>query len=232
MNLFLFSINPDFNDLSTVAVGTTYVVEITNVSDPVISFEVTTNDKLYENLDSSENNEVLGLKFYFDNYINYAVGDTFTLTVTESGYMVAFATDEVKIWYSGYSSYPTDAELAHISSISENYLLYLITVTNGGLSAALDLQIRYPNYIKNPKEEYGKVQRLEFTTTNWGSSQDSDGYYTLTLSVTGRVPVGPPYRRDSSGKYESINATVFFTDSSIEVLSKTTFDGCILAARI
>ena len=161
-----------------------------------------------------------------------AVGDTFTLTVAEAGYMVAFATDEVKIWYSGYSSYPTDAEFAHISSMSENYLLYLITVTNGGLSAALDLQIRYPNYIKNPEEEYGKVQRLEFTTTNWGSSQDSDGYYTLTLSVTGRVPVGPPYRRDSSGKYESINATVFFTDSSIEVLSKTTFDGCILAARI
>ena len=222
----------DFNDLSSVAIGTTYVVEITNVSDPVISFEVTTDDKLYKNLDSAENNEVLGLKFHFDNYINYAVGDTFTLTVTEAGYMVAFATDEVKIWYSGYSSYPTDAELAHISSISENYLLYLITVTNGGLSAALDLQIRYPNYIKNPEEEYGKVQRLEFSTTNWGSSQDSDGYYTLTLSVTGRVPVGPPYRRDSSGKYESINATVFFTDSSIEVLSKTTFDGCILAARI
>lgn len=222
----------NFDYLVDFPVGTTYEVTIDEVTNPVIYFHVTVEDKTYNDLDSATNNDVLGLKFYFDNYINYTDGDTFTLTIAESGYMVAFATDELKIWYSGYSTYPTNTELGHISSDKSKYLLYLITVTDGGLTDALDLQIRYPNYIKNPEEEYGKVQKLEFTVDDWGENQDSAGYYTLTLDVEGRVPVGSPFRRSSNGRYESINATLYFTATSIEVLSKTTFDGCVLAARV
>ena len=75
----------------------------------------------------------------------------------------------------------------------------------------------------------GLVDIIDFAVSDWSARTNSDGFYTLEKAVTNRIPISRPYRKLSADLWESLEATIQFSDTKIILLSKTTFAGCILA---
>lgn len=215
----------DQSGVDTFDIGDTFVITITEVTDLDILYSVTADGRTTEGISNSNPVAVDGVTFRLI-YGPFAVGDTYTLSVVNSGFIVPVVTELGGVWYAAYSSQPNIAELAKLVDDSD-YPLTLIKVTSGVITEATDLQIRVPK-IKTDATTPAKLLTVDFVSASWQTN--SEGYSELVLSLPFRYPVGNPYRLRADGFYESTMTTVLFNENTIKLVAKTAFDGKLVVA--
>lgn len=215
----------DQKGVSEFDLGDIYIIKITEVSDFDIIYSVTSDGRTTEGISNSDPTDVDGVTFELI-YGPFVVGETYTLTVVNSGFVVPVVTDAGTVWYAAYTSQPNTAELAKLASDSD-YPLTLVNVTSAVITSAVDLQIRVPR-IKTATTVPARLLAVDFVSDSWTSN--SDGYSELTLDVPFRYPVGNPYRLRDDGFYESTMATVLFNENTIKLVAKTAFAGKLVVA--
>ena len=232
-------VSTDQQSIASFDTDTVFEITLTSVNAQEIIFTVVADGKTFSDLNSNDTPMVLGVTISFDkDKTIYNVGDTFTLTVLETGYCLVYLAYESGVNYATSTTEFTKEQIDSYTA-SGNYpitILHVVPGTEPDEEGAIwpeititDLQYRFPNYIIDPENKLGLVDIIDFAVSEWSTSTNSDGFYTLEKAVTNRIPISRPYRKLSADLWESLEATIQFSDTKIILLSKTTFAGCILA---
>ena len=232
-------VSTDQQNIASFDTNTVFEITLTEVNAQEIIFTVVADGKTFSDLNSNDTPMVLGVTISFDkDKTIYNVGDTFTLTVLETGYCLVYLAYESGVNYATSTTEFTKEQIDSYTA-SGNYPITILHVVPGtepdeeGATwpeiTVTDLQYRFPNYIIDPENKLGLVDIIDFAVSDWSASTNSDGFYTLEKAVTNRIPISRPYRKLSADLWESLEATIQFSDTKIILLSKTTFAGCILA---
>lgn len=222
----------DQKDITRLDTGLTFILSIVESSEIEIKYSVTVDDRTYEDLSSSTVTPINGVTFYFMDYSFYTAGDTFTLTVATSGYIIPFITKDAQVIYDGYNTEPTTDDISVLTDYTRYPLTNIHIVESVITEPVVDLQIRLPNYIMDSSQQTGKATAHDFNTDAWYDAEGLTGYYRLDISVVKSVPVTPPFRLNASSMWESVMASVAFNDSKIIITSKDKFNGCIFTINI
>lgn len=232
-------VSTDQQSIASFDTDTVFEITLTEVNAQEIIFTVVADGKTFSDLNSNDTPMVLGVTISFDkDKTIYNVGDTFTLTVLETGYCLVYLAYESGVNYATSTTEFTKEQIDSYTT-SGNYPITILHVVPGTEPdeegdicpeiTVTDLQYRFPNYIIDPENKLGLVDIIDFAVSEWSASTNSDGFYTLEKAVTNRIPISRPYRKLSADLWESLEATIQFSDTKIILLSKTTFAGCILA---
>lgn len=232
-------VSTDQQNIASFDTDTVFEITLTEVNAQEIIFTVVADGKTFSDLNSNDTPMVLGVTISFDkDKTIYNVGDTFTLTVLETGYCLVYLAYESGVNYATSTTEFTKEQIDSYTA-SGNYPITILHVVPGtepdeeGATwpeiTVTDLQYRFPNYIIDPENKLGLVDIIDFAVSDWSTSTNSDGFYTLEKAVTNRIPISRPYRKLSADLWESLEATIQFSNTKIILLSKTTFAGCILA---
>lgn len=232
-------VSTDQQSIASFDTDTVFEITLTEVNAQEIIFTVVADGKTFSDLNSNDTPMVLGVTISFDkDKTIYNVGDTFTLTVLETGYCLVYLAYESGVNYATSTTEFTKEQIDSYTT-SGNYpitILHVVPGTKPDEEGAIwpeitvtDLQYRFPNYIIDPENKLGLVDIIDFAVSEWSASTNSDGFYTLEKAVTNRIPISRPYRKLSADLWESLEATIQFSNTKIILLSKTTFAGCILA---
>lgn len=232
-------VSTDQQNIASFDTDTVFEITLTEVNAQEIIFTVVADGKTFSDLNSNDTPMVLGVTISFDkDKTIYNVGDTFTLTVLETGYCLVYLAYESGVNYATSTTEFTKEQIDSYTA-SGNYPITIFHVVPGTKPdeegaiwpeiTVTDLQYRFPNYIIDPENKLGLVDIIDFAVNDWSTSTNSDGFYTLEKAVTNRIPISRPYRKLSADLWESLEATIQFSNTKIILLSKTTFAGCILA---
>ena len=232
-------VSTDQQNIASFDTDTVFEITLTKVNAQEIIFTVVADGKTFSDLNSNDTPMVLGVTISFDkDKTIYNVGDTFTLTVLETGYCLVYLAYESGVNYATSTTEFTKEQIDSYTA-SGNYPITIFHVVPGTKPdeegaiwpeiTVTDLQYRFPNYIIDPENKLGLVDIIDFAVNDWSTSTNSDGFYTLEKAVTNRIPISRPYRKLSADLWESLEATIQFSNTKIILLSKTTFAGCILA---
>lgn len=232
-------VSTDQKDIANLETDTLFEIILTSVTEQEIIFTVVADGKTYPDLNSKEEPMVLGVSFSFDDDRTlYNAGDTFTLTVLETGYCLVYIAYESGVNYATSTTEFTKEQIDSYTAAG-NYPITIFHVVPGTVPddegmlwpqvTTTDLQYRFPNYIIDPENKLGLVDIIDFAISDWSASPNADGFYTLEKPVVNRIPISRPYRKLAEDLWESLEATIQFSSTKIILLSKTSFAGCVLA---
>lgn len=220
--------------------GDTITVTVTSVSEDEIIYSVVDNDGTsFTDVRSNGEDRPFGIGFYWDlgdpnseiTYTSrYTVGDTFVFTVSDTGYIVTFLNVDYNLLFDVYDVV-ADGAISRLSN-DDRYPMTLITLENGLITDATDLQIRLPAYIMDKSQMTARVNVIDFGASDEWTHDAATGYYSLSLTATEQVPVGQLYKLTASGFWESVAATIQFNKYVVKIITMEPFSGCIITAGI
>ena len=82
------------------------------------------------------------------------------------------------------------------------------------------------DYTADDKAKVDKLGKIDFTTSNFGSTADANGYYTATVSAAGKYPV--KVMRQNGTEYEEVLAHMKKSGDNILIVSSEAFAGYVV----
>lgn len=105
----------------------------------------------------------------------------------------------------------------YVKSTDASFLNKVDRETGKGLSTN--------DYTTDDKNKVGRLGKIDFTTSNFGTA-DAEGYYTATLSASGKYPV--KVMRENSGVYEEVLVHAKLSGTNILLVSSEPFAGYVV----
>lgn len=82
------------------------------------------------------------------------------------------------------------------------------------------------DYTADDKAKVDKLGKIDFTTSNFGSTADANGYYTATISAAGKYPV--KVMRQNGTEYEEVLPHTKKSGDNILIVASEAFNGYVV----